>query len=110
MQLVTYLGDGNEQLAGYVDGFLYDIETLHPDIPGTMSMFLNYWDDVYPIAQVGEQAIRDGRIGKHRGFPVEEVQLMAPVPFPTSCRDGYAFGQHVAAARRNRKVEMIPEF
>ena len=35
---------------------------------------------------------------------------MAPVPFPSSCRDGYAFRQHVAAARRNRKVEMIPEF
>nr|MBP9883998.1 fumarylacetoacetate hydrolase family protein [Chitinophagales bacterium] len=26
------------------------------------------------------------------------------------CRDGYAFRQHVEAARRNRKVEMIPEF
>jgi fumarylacetoacetate (FAA) hydrolase len=36
--------------------------------------------------------------------------LLAPVPFPTSCRDGYAFRQHVAAARRNRRVEMIPEF
>ena len=35
---------------------------------------------------------------------------MAPVPHPTSCRDGYAFRQHVAAARRNRKVPMIPEF
>jgi fumarylacetoacetate (FAA) hydrolase len=35
---------------------------------------------------------------------------MAPVPHPTSCRDGYAFRQHVAAARRNRKVDMIPEF
>jgi fumarylacetoacetate (FAA) hydrolase len=32
------------------------------------------------------------------------------VPNPTSCRDGYAFRQHVAAARRNRKVDMIPEF
>jgi fumarylacetoacetate (FAA) hydrolase len=36
--------------------------------------------------------------------------LLAPVPIPTSCRDGYAFRQHVAAARRNRKVDMIPEF
>ena len=36
--------------------------------------------------------------------------MLAPVPFPPSCRDGYAFRQHVAAARRNRKVEMIPEF
>lgn len=35
---------------------------------------------------------------------------MAPVPYPGSCRDGYAFRQHVAAARRNRKLDMIPEF
>src|SRR6201999_3888269 len=41
---------------------------------------------------------------------IEEVQLLAPVPFPPSCRDGYAFRQHVAAARRNRGVPMIPEF
>jgi fumarylacetoacetate (FAA) hydrolase len=38
------------------------------------------------------------------------VQLLAPVPYPTSCRDAYAFRQHVAAARRNRKADMIPEF
>jgi fumarylacetoacetate (FAA) hydrolase len=35
---------------------------------------------------------------------------LAPVPYPTSCRDGYAFRQHVEAARKNRGVEMIPEF
>jgi len=54
--------------------------------------------------------IKEGRISKQRGVPLEDIQLLAPVPFPTSCRDGYAFRQHVAAARRNRKVEMIPEF
>jgi fumarylacetoacetate (FAA) hydrolase len=37
-------------------------------------------------------------------------QLLSPVPKPTSCRDGYAFQQHVEAARRNRGVDMIPEF
>jgi fumarylacetoacetate (FAA) hydrolase len=41
---------------------------------------------------------------------VSEVKLEAPVPNPTSCRDGYAFRQHVAAARRNRGVPMIEEF
>ena len=40
----------------------------------------------------------------------DEAYILAPVPHPTSCRDGYAFRQHVAAARRNRKVDMIPEF
>jgi fumarylacetoacetate (FAA) hydrolase len=45
-----------------------------------------------------------------KSIPLSSVQLLAPIPFPTSCRDGYAFRQHVAAARRNRKAEMIPEF
>jgi len=43
-------------------------------------------------------------------FKVSEADLLAPVPRPTSMRDGYAFRQHVEAARRNRGVEMIPEF
>lgn len=55
-------------------------------------------------------AITEGRIGKEKGIDLNSIQLLAPVPFPTSCRDGYAFRQHVAAARRNRKVDMIPEF
>jgi fumarylacetoacetate (FAA) hydrolase len=37
-------------------------------------------------------------------------ELMAPVPHPSSCRDAYAFRQHVETARRNRGVAMIPEF
>lgn len=41
---------------------------------------------------------------------LSSVKLLAPVPHPTSCRDGYAFRQHVETARRNRGVEMIPEF
>ncbi len=47
---------------------------------------------------------------KLRVGDVNEVPLLAPVPRPTSMRDGYAFRQHVEAARRNRGVEMIPEF
>lgn len=39
-----------------------------------------------------------------------EAILLAPIPRPTSMRDGYAFRQHVEAARRNRGVEMIAEF
>ncbi|MDB5155797.1 MAG: Fumarylacetoacetate hydrolase [Mucilaginibacter sp.] len=44
------------------------------------------------------------------GSPVNSYELLAPVPRPVSCRDGYAFRQHVAAARRNRGLTMIPEF
>lgn len=41
---------------------------------------------------------------------LSEVQLLSPVPRPPSMRDGYAFRQHVMTARRNRGLEMIPEF
>ena len=109
MKLVSYLKDEHEQLALLVEGLLYDIDVIHPDIPNTMSMFLNYWEELYPIAQAGELTIREGRRSS-RAIPIEDVKVLAPVPFPTSCRDGYAFRQHVEAARRNRKVPMIPEF
>ena len=109
MKLVSYLKDGQDQLAFLVDGFLYDTENLHPNLPSTMTMFLNYWEDNFPIAQVANQAIIDGKY-KQKGTPIEDVEVLAPVPHPTSCRDGYAFRQHVAAARRNRRVDMIPEF
>ena len=41
---------------------------------------------------------------------VSNSRLISPLPNPTSMRDGYAFRQHVEAARRNRGVPMIPEF
>jgi fumarylacetoacetate (FAA) hydrolase len=86
------------------------MEVLHPDLPGSMNMFLNYWEDTYPVAQAGALLLSEGTRTSNKNIPVKDVQLLAPVPFPTSCRDGYAFRQHVAAARRNRKVDMIPEF
>jgi fumarylacetoacetate (FAA) hydrolase len=42
--------------------------------------------------------------------PLREVTLRAPIPRPPSLRDGYAFRQHVEAARRGRGLPMIPEF
>ncbi len=110
MKLVSYLIDGRDQLAFLVDGLLFDCDLLHPELPNSMNMFLHYWDDMYPIAQQVDAAIKSGRISKEQGIPMEDSHMLAPVPFPTSCRDGYAFRQHVVAARRNRKVDMIPEF
>jgi fumarylacetoacetate (FAA) hydrolase len=75
-----------------------------------MAMFLNYWDDMYPLALAAEKQIKNGNNNSVFGLTINEAELLAPVPHPTSCRDGYAFRQHVAAARRNRKVDMIPEF
>lgn len=110
MKLATYLKDGHEQLALIVNGLLYDLDLLHPDLPVSMSMFLNYWDDYYPLVMTLDQQLKSGMSKSVVGIPFDNETLLAPVPNPTSCRDGYAFRQHVAAARRNRKVDMIPEF
>jgi fumarylacetoacetate (FAA) hydrolase len=110
MKLVSYLKEERDQLGVLINGLVYDMEVLHPDLPGSMSMFLNYWEDAFPVAQAGELLLREGTRTSNKGVPLDSLELLAPVPFPTSCRDAYAFRQHVAAARRNRKVDMIPEF
>ncbi len=110
MKLITYLKEGQDQLALYVDGRLYDTDTLHPDLPISMAMFLNYWEDFFPLAKAAEEKIKAGLVRSVMAQSYETAELLAPVPHPSSCRDAYAFRQHVAAARRNRKVPMLPEF
>lgn len=110
MKLVSYLHDEREHVGVIINDTVYALDVLHPDLPNNMSMLLNYWEESLPIVQAGELLLREGTRSSNRGIAISEVTLLAPVPFPTSCRDGYAFRQHVAAARRNRKVEMIPEF
>ncbi len=110
MKLITYRNESHEQLGVLVQGEVFSMDQLHPELPNSMNLFLNYWDDYLPIAQAAEEAIRKGNRLTGTGMPIQSLELMAPVPFPASCRDGYAFRQHVAAARRNRKVDMIPEF
>jgi len=110
MKLVTYLKNNQEQLAMLLDGMLYDLKDLNPELPNKMSDFLNHWDDFYPLALNAEKQLKDGALAKQSNTSFSSTHILAPVPHPTSCRDGYAFRQHVAAARRNRKVDMIPEF
>lgn len=111
MKLVTYLKEEVDQLAILVNGMLYNTQELHPDLPNNMQMFLLMWEEVIDIALHADAQLKAGtNPGSGMGIPYENVHVLAPIPFPTSCRDGYAFRQHVAAARRNRKVDMIPEF
>jgi fumarylacetoacetate (FAA) hydrolase len=110
MKLVSYLREEHDQLAVLINGLLYDMEYLHPDLPNSMGMFLNYWEDALPIAIGGAEMIEEGKIAQGKGISFDSVEVLSPIPFPSSCRDGYAFRQHVEAARRNRKAPMIPEF
>jgi fumarylacetoacetate (FAA) hydrolase len=72
-----------------------------------MNAFLALEESGMEMARQTAQQIESGTLVAK---PVFNYEILAPVPHPTSCRDGYAFRQHVEAARKNRGVEMIPEF
>jgi fumarylacetoacetate (FAA) hydrolase len=110
MKLVTYSIKGREQLAFCIDDNLYDTNGANPDLPGNMADMLNDWERNYDIARKTEDDIKSGKNTMVPYGTLSTSEILAPVPRPTSCRDGYAFRQHVASARRNRKVDMIAEF
>ena len=70
MKLVSYLKEEHDQLAILENNLLYDTDLLHMEMPSSMSMFLNFWEDNYALALKLEQAIIDNIIGKEKGFPV----------------------------------------
>lgn len=109
MKIATYLANGVEQSALLIQDKLYNLQDVNPQLPATLTQMLNNWEGLSPIAMEAEKAIK-ANPESIASIALSEVTLLAPVPKPTSCRDGYAFRQHVFAARRNRGVEMIPEF
>lgn len=106
MKLSTYY-KGEEHLGIFVNNKLYQVNSLHPDLPNDILNFLELGEKGMTLLKSCEEKL----IENSDSFQsVEDYQLLAPVPRPTSCRDGYAFRQHVATARRNRGLGMIPEF
>jgi len=107
MKLVSYWQKGSTKLGAIVHDQVYALQDVHQQLPNDINAFLRLGVSVREETQ--EKLIslleKSGAIA-----PVQDYQLMAPVPHPTSCRDGYAFRQHVEAARRNRGVDMIQEF
>ncbi len=108
MKLATYRKNDDQQLAFYFEDNLFDTNMIDDTLPSTMKELLWNWDAHLDNAQKKYQDIKEGKHDPSTSMANEEI--MAPVPEPTSCRDAYAFRQHVASARRNRGVEMIPEY
>ena len=112
MKLVSFLSSNEERLGLFNQNKIYDLQNsgkeLNISLPSTTAEFLNEFEELFKQAVKVDEVIKSGKL--ESGFDKDKIKLIAPVPHPTSCRDGYAFRQHVATARRNRGVEMIPEF
>lgn len=113
MKLISYLKDGKNRLGIFIKDRIFDVgdagKELNIKPAETMKALLEGEEEAMDKVRKIESAILEGKVSLG-GEIWSALHILAPVPNPTSCRDGYAFRQHVAAARRNRKVEMIPEF
>jgi len=109
MKFVTYKNQSTIEVGIIVNNQIFPLNKIDATIPEKMSDMLLDWDNQLLKAKKIESQILEGQ---HTALAsnLDGAELLAPVPNPTSCRDGYAFRQHVAAARRNRGVPMIPEF
>lgn len=112
MKFVSFLQNNNERLGLLNNNNIYDLKKsagkLNINLPDNMLEFLWGGPVNMELARKVNEAVNSGNIEEY--LSAEGTRLMAPVPHPTSCRDAYAFRQHVSTARRNRGVEMIPEF
>ena len=107
MKLVSYLKEGEIQLGAIVNEGLYNLQSVNEKLPKNIIDFFQSGNDLLLQTKKQLSKIADKSLSI---APVKDYTLLAPVPRPTSCRDGYAFRQHVESARRNRGVEMIKEF
>ena len=107
MKLVSYLKAGEIQLGAIVHEGLYNLQSVNENLPKNIIDFFQSSNELIQQTEKQLSKIADKSLSI---APVKDFTLLAPVPRPTSCRDGYAFRQHVESARRNRGVEMIKEF
>jgi fumarylacetoacetate (FAA) hydrolase len=84
--------------------------TLGCPIPSDILSLIRNQEMTLPACRKIVDAAQNGHLPSEMISPEARTCLIAPVPHPVSMRDGYAFRQHVEAARRNRGVPMIPEF
>ncbi|MGY3051965.1 fumarylacetoacetate (FAA) hydrolase [Pedobacter sp. UYEF25] len=107
MKLVSYKTEEQEHLGIYMNGHIYNLNSCDKLIPDNMNAFLMGGDVLMERAKEVDHEIKTNSLRAK-----EEVfyELLAPIPHPTSCRDAYAFRQHVQTSRRNRGMEMLAEF
>jgi len=110
VKLVSYRGETSHRAGLFINNKVYDIQhgakQIHIELPATMLELLDLEEEGMEAMASLDRKLKGGLGVK----PIEDPMLLAPIPNPPSCRDAYAFRQHVATARRNRGVPMIPEF
>lgn len=91
--------------AGWLEGDKVIDMNLASDgkLPSSMFAFLEKADEYVEV-------LRNIKNPEKGIYSLEEVQLAAAIPNPSSIRDFYAFEQHVKTARGRRGLDVVPEW
>ena len=103
MKLISFEQNGNIRLGAIENELIYDLHSIDNNISNSMLGFLQGGEIQLKLA---EKVIKEGS----DSIPLDGIKLLSPIANPSSIRDAYAFRQHVATARKNRGLDMIPEF
>ncbi|HSZ32306.1 MAG TPA: fumarylacetoacetate hydrolase family protein [Puia sp.] len=110
MKLISFVFEQREFAGIQFNDKVFKLTTLHKFLPRTMRCMLEKWETYMSIAIPAEINLRTDPERQKLGIPLDQLEWLAPVPFPGALRDGYAFRQHVLTSRRNRGLEMTPAF
>ena len=110
MKLISFIDKSDQECLGiFFEGKKYDAyETANKHslpCPKTMGTLLQDSEKNMEQLSAVFEKIKSGQ-----GLEAHVRKTLSPVPQPTSCRDAYAFRQHVSTMRMNRGAEMTPEF
>lgn len=106
MKLVTFKHKGSEKIGVVLaSGKVLDLQASDSRLAVDMLSLIKQQDTLMPLVQEAT-----AKASASAQLAATDLTLLAPVPRPVSMRDGYAFRQHVSTARRNRGLDMIPEF
>ncbi len=107
MKLVSYLKNGEPNVGVIIQQALYSLKVVNENLPNDIISYLELGNKIHSETEKRVAILEENAI---LSPSIKDYILLAPVPHPRSCRDGYAFRQHVASARKNRGLEMIKEY
>src|ERR1017187_2346141 len=94
MKLISFELEGTDKCGILVDDKVYPFFLLDPLLPANMADFLEAGEAAMNKAKNLDHLINQDP-AKFPSYPYSILSLLAPVPHPSSCRDGYAFRDHV---------------
>lgn len=96
MRIISFVRHNQEFIGIQQYDKVYRLTTLHYFLPRTMRRMLQKWDTYKPISLTGEVKLKTDPERQKQGIPLDQVKLLAPVPYPGSLRVGNVFDNHKA--------------